>query len=78
MSRYTKEQDDFEIAYGFDNATGYFFQVFGLPDDDGEDNLIIDECSLFTNMSKGRMIELMTEYNVDKNHIDKVAMDLPF
>jgi hypothetical protein len=78
MSRYTKEQGDLEIAYGCDHATGYFFQVYDLPLDNGEDNLIIDECSLFTRMSRSRMVELMTEYQVDPEHIDRVLMDLTF
>lgn len=77
MSRYVKEQGELEIAYGYDHATGYFFQVFG-PEIDGEENLLIDECSLFTNMNRGKMLELMKEYKVDQEHQDMVACDLPF
>ena len=78
MSRYTKELDNGkEVAYGWDHATGYFLQVFDVPDDDGEDNLLIDECSMFTKMSNGKMIELMNVYELPESHLELVAMDLP-
>ena len=78
MSRFTKELSvDKTACYGFDHATGYFFQVFG-PDIDGEENLVVDECSMFTKMTNGRMVELMSTYEVDKEHILMAASDLPF
>ena len=79
MSRYVKDlEDGRELAYGHDHATGYFLQVFDGEDDDGNDNLVVDECSMFTNMSNGRMLELMKEHNADPEHVDRVAMDLTF
>jgi hypothetical protein len=85
MSRYTKELSRKEnqifvvsVAYGYDPITGYFFQVFDENEGDGDnDYLVLDECSCFTNMSKARMVELMEEYEVDKSHIEKVALDMP-
>jgi|TARA_R110000772_G_scaffold165696_1_gene277393 hypothetical protein len=78
MSRYTKELDNGKvIAYGYDKATGYFFQVFDVSDENKEDNLLIDECSMFTNMSNGKMIELMNVYELPESHLELVAMDLP-
>jgi len=78
MSRYTKELDNGKvIAYGFDNTTGYFFQVFDVPDENEEEYLLIDECSLLTKMSNGKMIELMDVYKLPDSHIERVAMDLP-
>lgn len=80
MSRYSKHIEDTNqtVCYGFDNVTGYFLQVFNdEPDKDGEDVLAVDECSLFTNMSNGRMIELMVDYKLPEHHIERVAMDLP-
>ena len=78
MSRYTKELDNGKvIAYGFDNTTGYFFQVFDVPDENEEEYLLIDECSLLTKMSNGKMIELMDVYKLPNSHIERVAMDLP-
>ena len=77
MSRYVKNLGEGkDVAYGFDHVTGYFFQVFDT-DEDGEDILLVDECSLFTKVSKGRLIELMKEYGADETHIANVALDLP-
>ena len=82
MSRFSlklpKEKKGYSIAYGFDRTTGYFFQVFG-KDEDGIDELLIDECSMFSGLSHGRMLELMTEYGCEnENHKTNVALDLPF
>ena len=88
MSRYTKqirmrEPNDAEVwlnntvTYGFDHVTGYFFEVFQGETKDGEDVLAIAECSTFTGMSNGRIIELMEKYRVDEEHIKGVALDLP-
>ena len=79
MSRYSKTLDNGkEIAYGWDHVTGYFFQVFDVLDDNDEDeHLLINECSTFTKMSNGKMLELMSVYNLPESHIERVAMDLP-
>lgn len=79
MSRHIKLIDDNKsIAYGHDHATGYFFQLFDEEEKNEEDQLIIDECSMFTRMSNARMIELMKEHDVPQEHIDRVVLDLPF
>ena len=86
MSRHTKQLPRKEnelfvvsIAYGFDKATGYFFQKFDENDSSKKDQdyLVLDECSTFTNMSKARMVELMEQYGVDRSHIEKAALDMP-
>ena len=77
MSRFTKQGKDLDIAYGFDPVLGYFFQVFEGTTEDGEDNLVMDECSTFTQMSNGRMYELLKAYDCDENHQGMVASDLP-
>ena len=80
MSRYVILQEDgSEVAYGCDHATGYFFQVFAPePDENGEDKLLIDEDSMFSNMSNGRMLELMQKYKVPDSHCLSVSLDLQF
>jgi hypothetical protein len=79
MSRYVKNLGkDKDVAYGHDHATGYFFQLFDGLDEDGNDVLTVDECSMFTNMSNAKMLELMTEHEVEQEHIDRVTMDLTF
>ena len=80
MSRYTKQSEDgnHTIAYGYDYATGYFFQVFDNNVKDDEDDLILNECSLLTRMSNGDMIEHMQRHNVDEQHITRVVLDQTF
>jgi len=78
MSRYVKQlESGKEVAWGFDAAVGYFLQVFDVPDEDGEDILLIDESSMFTKMSNGKMLELMNVYELPESHIEMVASDLP-
>lgn len=75
MSRYVKVlSDTVTVAYGIDHALGYFFQVY----DPETDVSVIDECTAFTSLSKGRMVELMTEYGASTEHIQLVAFDMPF
>ena len=77
MSRYSKLlKNGKEIAWGFDHALGYFFQVFDVPDEDGEDVLLVDRSS-WQGMSNGEMLELCDTYGVPESHIEAVAMDLP-
>jgi hypothetical protein len=78
MSKYVKQLDNGKhIAYGFDIALGYFIDVFDVPDEDGEEHLLLEESSLLTKMSNGKMIELMSLYNLPESHIEQVASDLP-
>jgi hypothetical protein len=78
MSRFTKDlEEERYVAYGFDHATGYFIQVFEAPDEDGEDVLSVDECSMFSKLTKGKMVDLMQEHELPQEHIDQVLMDLP-
>ena len=72
FNKFLKQGSTAAVAYGFDRVTGYFFQVF---DEKGE--LLIDECSTFTRMSRGRMYELMEEYGVGEEHKHLVLLDLP-
>ena len=76
MSKHVIEKSDQVITYGFDHAEGYFFQLMEVdPKTNEVEKYVIDESSLLTKMSNGRMLELMTEYNLPKSHIQKVAMD---
>lgn len=78
MSRYTKQLEDGRtVAYGYDHALGYFIDVWGIPDDQGVSESLIEESSVLTRMSNGKMIELMDMFNLPESHIELVAMDLP-
>lgn len=78
MSRYTKTLEDGRtLAYGYDHALGYFFDLFGIPDEKGVSESLIEESSFLTKMSNGKMIELMDMFDLPESHIERVAMDLP-
>lgn len=78
MSRYTKNMEDGRtVAYGYDRALGYFLDVFGIPDEKGVSESLVEESSFLTNMSNGKMIELMDMFKLPESHIEQVAMDLP-
>tara|TARA_R110000868_G_scaffold248084_1_gene504460 strand:+ start:374 stop:616 length:243 start_codon:yes stop_codon:yes gene_type:complete len=78
MSRYTKTMDNGKtIAYGFDHALGYFIDVVDASDENEEPIYLIEESSLLTKMSNGKMLELMDLYELPESHIEMVAMDLP-
>ena len=78
MSRYTKQMDDGRaVIYGYDHLIGYFLDVIGIPDEQGETESLIEESSLLTKMSNGKMIELMDLFNLPESQIEQVALDLP-
>ena len=78
MSRYTKQlEDGRSVAYGYDRALGYFIDVFGIPDEQGVSESLIEESSFLTKMSNGKMIELMDLFALPESHIEQVAMGLP-
>ena len=70
MSRHVIEKSDQAIAYGFDYAEGYFFQLMNVdPKTNEVEQFIIDESSLMTKLSNARMLELMTKYKLPEAHI---------
>ena len=78
MSRYSRVINENEsIAFGYDYLEGYFFQHFKRKED-GEDDLIVDESSLFTMMSNKKMIELLVKYDCSQDVIKRVEKDLSF
>ena len=78
MSRYSRVINENEsIAFGYDHLEGYFFQHFKRRED-GEDDLIVDESSLFTMMLNEEMVRLLVKYNCSQDIIKKVELDLPF
>jgi hypothetical protein len=78
MSRYTKELDNNRIVvYGYDHVLGYFLDLLDSPDEQGERETIIQESSLLSHMSNGKMIALMDTFNLPESQIELVAMDLP-
>lgn len=78
MSRYTKKlESGRSVSYGSDHILGYFFDVFDVPDKEGEEYPIIEESTNLTKMKRSKMIYLMDIHSLPESHIEQVAMDLP-
>lgn len=78
MSSYTKELENGRIVtYGHCETFGYHINVYGAKDEEGNRNILIHESSLSTNMSNGKMIELMDIFKLPESHIEEVAMNVP-
>lgn len=76
MSRYTKKLDSGNtIVYGWDHALGYFYDVwenYGTK----EEKCIKERCSLF-GMSKGELLDAISEIKANPDFIQALALDLP-
>lgn len=76
MSRYTKKLDSGNtIVYGWDHALGYFYDVwenYGTK----EEKCIKERCSLF-GMSKGELLDAISEIKANPSFIQALALDLP-
>jgi hypothetical protein len=80
MSRYVVElEGNREFVYGFDNVLGYFYELWDntLGDEDSE-CILEDKSYFFSKLTKDEMLDNMQKYNVKKEHIFLMAMDLPF
>lgn len=76
MSRYSKTAGNLKLNYGFDNALGYWCDI-----EDNSSNItlvILDESSALTGLSRSEFVEIMEHFEVNKDHLDAVALDLPF
>lgn len=80
MSRYVIDLgENKEFVYGWDHALGYFYELWDNSlDEEDELRIIADKSYFLTKLSKGEMIEAMEKYNAKKEHIMKMALDLPF
>jgi len=82
MSRYTlrviKDGKEYEVAYGYDRPLmEYFIQVFDntMPEDE---ECILWEGNYMTDKSNSEMYRLFEKWSVPKEHLELLAMDLPF
>lgn len=78
MSRFTEISDEGkDIAYGFDHALGYWFDVYE-EDEHGEVIHHVEESTALTGMNNGKMLKLMEAYNIrNEAHFELVAADMP-
>ena len=73
---------NWEIAYGFDHAVGYFLSFY--PVSEGallyvrDEDDVIDLDSMFTHFTGAELGYLLSLFNGDRNHIDLAYLDLEF
>jgi hypothetical protein len=79
MSRYIKKIDeDRELIYGHDHALGFFYEIWDFSKGEEDHECLMEDKSSMFGLSRGGMIEKMEEHGVRKDHIQMVALDLPF
>ena len=74
MTRHTVYLPDHgRVAYGFDEAIGYFFQEF-----DPQGEIITNEDTLLTGLTHGRLLGRLEGIDgVPEDHRLLIALDLP-
>ena len=80
MSRYVIQlEGNREFVYGYDHVLKYFYELWDntLGEEDHE-CIVEDKSYLFSKLNKEEMLEKMTMYKANKEHIFLMAMDLPF
>ena len=63
MSRHTKHNPDYEIAYGLDHVLGYFVQVFERNSQDDEQPILdLDESR--NGLTPERIVSIADDYGI--------------
>lgn len=76
MSRYVvKSNEKVNFIYGFDHALGYFYEIW---DKNNDETPLVEKTYLFNKLSKSEMAEKMEEYGAKWEHIQSLALDVPF
>ena len=74
----------FDVVYGFDNACGYFLQLFPVTfeSENWLEDMDMTECysvdSVFDGFSGVELAYFLEIFNGNKNHIDCASVDMPF
>ena len=76
-----KNTEEHEVVVcGLDHAMGWFFQLFGMPDEEGEDTVLIDKDQMMTRgFNRIELLRLVEEYAVDdeitRHCLSQIAAD---
>lgn len=87
MSRYTVKKDDKTLIYGYDRALGFFYEVWDSSELDrmerfDEDSNLpypkaeIDKDQLFSDLDVFELVEVLTVFKCDRNHIWAIGNEL--
>lgn len=79
MSRYTIKNGPLELAYGFDHALGYFYDITNNEHpDDSADHTVESKCSFIDGLNRGDFAKVLEHWGARETHIMAVALDQPF
>ena len=79
MSRHIRVIDDNRtLAYGFDHMLGYWYDVTDNRVQDEDMQIVEEESSFLTNISKADFVAKLHRHECNAEHIHKAALDLPF
>jgi len=71
MSRYEIYHEDKALAFGTDHACGEYLQIWTLDKGRMPDvkNIIVDEDTVLTGMSRGKMLALLKEHGFTEDEM---------
>ena len=83
MSRFTQTLGDKTLIYGLDHALGYFYEVWDNEDlellnkcDEHTEvypEALIDKDQLFNDLDELELVDVLTQFGADRNHIFAVG-----
>ena len=59
------------VSYGLDHVTGWFYTEFN-----SDDEPVVELDSMFTGLSKGKLLELLEKTDAPAKHLKRIALDL--
>jgi hypothetical protein len=78
MSRFIIKKDNKQLAYGFDHALGYFYDITDLEEPEDSKNHLIESKSSFINgLNRGKFAEVLQQWGARETHLMAVALDQP-
>lgn len=79
MSRYIIKKDNKELAYGYDHALGYFYDITDLSEPEDSSKYLVEEKSSFMNgLSRGDLASVLVSWGARETHLMALALDQPF
>jgi len=79
MSRYSIKKDNKQLAYGYDHALGYFYDITNLNEPEDSSKHLIEEKSYFINgLTRNEFANVLLEWGARETHMMALALDQPF
>lgn len=79
MSRYIIKKDSKQLAYGFDHALGYFYDITDLNEPEDSKEHLIESKSVFINgLTRNQFAGVLEQWGARETHMMALALDQPF